>query len=501
MHRRRARPLTWGMPAPQQGGVAFSPPVQRSRPRAVGHPLADAQDSELLVRYERRTKEAFDRVVPVLKALAAIQHETDFVPRAQALAGQELGFELPGTILERSWIAPLDIPRLYAAAVFETYRRFCDDFFQNDPLCFDKRREEDFERFLQECGFHILDISPCSDGRLAHLVRYVLRLPYRSVRRKSYAGAMFDIEDSLEKWVETEMLRYREGRPNTADAPTRYLKVVAYHFSGVDPDHGGCAAHGSDADKAATAGLERLWAFREAVENSFCCGASIDLLLIGVNTDNDAIRVHVPDGSGRMDLARYVDAGLLYDRTAGLGPEAARAEIAAAIRAAGGGVPDGMARLIERLVAGNLSQIEYVRRHEGDHYPDIDHAERFIGAGIGFEEIQLRNLTYFAYLRTVEEGATDVDVGVRIFRKLNVARGLPVPVVVRFDYHGQVPGARDRAVEHCDRVARALHDRFEPLSRAGLLHTLEVVRDCGRGGLIEVLNSSVETIPVGGGVA
>ena len=145
---------------------------------------------------------------------------------------------------------------------------------------------------------------PAPTDALAHVVRYVLRLPHRSVRRKSYAGRLFDIENSIEKWVETEMLRYREGRPNLADAPTRYLKAVVYHYSSVDPEHEGCAAHGSDTQKAAQAGLDRLNGFREAVENSFCCGASIDLLLIGLDTDTDAIRVHLPDGEGDLSLER-----------------------------------------------------------------------------------------------------------------------------------------------------------------------------------------------------
>ena len=70
------------------------------------------------------------------------------------------------------------------------------------------------------------------------------------------------------------------------------------------------------------------------------------------------------------------------------------------------------------------------------------HAERFIGVGVGFEEIQIRNLMYFpAYLKTIEEGASDND-GIKIFKSLNISRGLPVPIVVRFDYHGTISRAR-----------------------------------------------------------
>ncbi len=105
--------------------------------------------------------------------------------------------------------------------------------------------------------------------------------------------------------------------------------------------------------------------------------------------------------------------------------------------------------------------------------------------------MQLRNLTYFAYMNTVEEAAPDLDVGIKIFSGLNVAHGLPIPIVVRFDYHGQVPGARERAIAHCHRVADGLRARYAELVGRGLLHTLLVVRDCNAGGRIEMLGCSV----------
>ena len=97
-------------------------------------------------------------------------------------------------------------------------------------------------------------------------------------------------------------MRFREGKPNTADEPTRYLKAVVYHHSSIDPQHEGCAAHGSDTRKAAQGGLDRLQGFRQAVENTYCCGASIDCLLIGMDTDTDAIRIHMPDANDNIDL-------------------------------------------------------------------------------------------------------------------------------------------------------------------------------------------------------
>jgi carboxysome shell carbonic anhydrase len=459
---------------------------------AANHPLTRGQENTHLYAYESSVKEAFDAIVPALKKISALQHEYDFESQAQRIAQHHLGFELPDVLLADAWVDQLDMRGLFAWCVFETYHRFCDEVFSRDPL--GNSEDEAFQAFIQECGFHMLDVSPCADGRLAHVIRYVLRLPYKAVRRRSYAGAMFDVEDSLEKWVRTELVRFREGRPNMPDEPTQYLKAVVYHHSSVDPQHEGCAAHGSDTAAAAAGGLERLQGFRQAVENTYCCGASIDCLLIGMDTDTDGIRIHMPDASGTIDLGNYIDSLEVYDSTVHMNAADAESWIANLVRDKGGQtMQQGMAKFITHLLINNLSQVEYVRQYYGGHYSDIGHAERFIGAGIGFEEVQLRNLTFFAYMNTVEEAAKDLDVGISIFTGLNVSHGLPVPVVVRFDYHGNVPGARERAEEHCGRVANALHDRYSELSDRGLLHTLQVVRDINAAGQIEILDCSVKT--------
>ena len=478
-------------PAASAGGVA------RASYTAASHPLTNGQENTRLYAYESSVKEAFDAIVPTLKQVSALQHEAGFVQQAQALACAHLGFELPQVLLEDAWVEQLDMRSLFAWCVFETYHRFCDEVFTRDPL--GDSSDEQFQAFLQDCGFHLLDVSPCADGRLAHVIRYVLRLPYKAVRRRSYAGAMFDIDDSLEKWVKTELVRFREGKPNMADEPTRYLKTVVYHHSSVDPQHEGCAAHGSDTLKAAQGGRDRLLGFQQAVQNTHCCGASIDCLLIGMDTDTDAIRIHMPNTDGGIDLENYIDSQAVYDKTAHMNAGQAGQWIIEHVREHGGEtLEDGMARFIAHLLTNNLSQVEYVRDYYGGHYSDIGHAERFIGAGIGFEEVQLRNLTFFAYMNTVEEAATDLDVGIKIFTGLNVSHGLPVPIVVRFDYHGKVPGARDRAEQHCRRVSDALRTRYRELSERGLLHTLQVVRDVNAAGQIEILDCSVKTSAAAG---
>jgi carboxysome shell carbonic anhydrase len=463
------------------------------------HPLTDRAANARLAAYEWGVKVSFDQIVPVLKRIASHRCEPDFADRARAIAREELKIELPAHLLDDAWVTGLDMRRLFAWVLFENYRRVSDEFFSRDPL--GGREDGGFQEFLLGCGFHLMDVTPCADGRLAHAISYVLRLPYGAVRRKSYAGALFDIENTVEKWVETELRRFREGVPSSADSPTRYLKAVLYHFSSGDPSHQGCAAHGSDDAAAARAGWERLKAFRQAIENGFCCGASVDLLLIGMDTDTDAIRIHVPDGDGYCELDHWLDAAKVYELTRDMTATKAKERITELVRTHAPakstaspslGPADGTVGLIARLIEHNISQIDYVKHNHGGKYRDIGHAERFIGVGIGFEEIQLRNLTYFAYLDTVEEGAADLDVGIRIFSGLNVAHGLPVPVVVRYDYHGGVPGARERAVAHCERTGAALAARFPKLHADGLLHCLRVVRDCDAANRIEIVGSSLD---------
>ncbi|MCY4054695.1 MAG: carboxysome shell carbonic anhydrase [Cyanobacteria bacterium MAG CAR4_bin_6] len=470
-----------GTPRPQD-------PVAATGPL---HPLANGERNQQLRTYDSQVKGSFDKIVEVLKRISALQHEPDFEQKAQTLALDELGFPLPEHILARAWVTQLDMRSLFAWCVFETYKRTSAAFFTNDPL--GGPEDPAFDAFFRDCGFHLLDVSPCADGRLAHAISYALRLPFSSVRRRPYAGAMFDVERTVTRWIKTEHRRHREGVPNQAHEDTRYLKVVVYHFSSLDPHHQGCAAHGSDDTLAARSGLNRLHDFRQAVENSFCCGASVTLLLLGLDTDTDAIRIHVPTADGATNLNRWLDAREVYSQTAAMNPEAARAAIGERVRQeAGGGIEEGMVRFISHLLENNISQIDFVRQFHHGAYRDAGHAERFIGVGIGFKEIHLRNLTYFAHMETVEEGAADLDVGIKIFKGLNISRGLPAPVVIRYDFHSSVPGSRERAVRSCERIAAAVHGRYRDLSRQGLLHTLLTVRDGDHHKPPEVLGSSLE---------
>lgn len=494
-----AAPVGLAVPAwPQR--PSFCPPgmevrgggcvVSTCAPRA--HPLVDGARNAELADYERAVRSRFEAIVPTLKEIAAMQHERCFEARAQALARERLGFELPGEVLEDAWVTTLDMRRLYGHSVLATFERLAHEFTDRWSR---PAEVEAMQRFFVECGFHEVDISPCADGRLKGLLPFVLRLPRGAVHRKAYAGALFDVELNVRHWTETELRRWREGVPTLPETGTRYLKVAVYHFSSSDPSHEGCAAHGSDEQRAAQAALDRLAAFRTAIENGFCCGASVATLLIGVDTDNDAIRVHVPDARGEMSADCYVDNLSLYQRTVDLPLARARQQVAEATaeaaHSAGRSLPEsGMARLIERLLSHNLSQIDYVCAHHGGRYADIGHAERFINLGDSLDEVPLRNLAYFAHLHTIEEGAADLDVGIRIFNRLNVAHGLPIPIAIHYRYDARVPGSRERAVARCRRIRAAVQARYPELARQGLLFVGLTVQDKRNGSPLEAVPDS-----------
>lgn len=460
-----------------------------------GHSLVDAARNRQLRDYECETRERFDAIVPTLKLIAARQHEPDFSMAAQEIARQRLGFELPAETLEDAWVTTLDMGALYAHCVLSSFRELAGSVAA--PRESELTEADAAVRFFIQCGFHQVDLSPCADGRLKGLLRYILRLPHQAVGNlNAHAGAMFDVEATVNNWTHTELRRYREGLPSLSDAGTRYLKVAVYHFSTSAPLDEGCAAHGSDQRKAAESALTRLDAFRTAIENGFCCGASVATLLIGVDTDTDAITVHLPDARGLMSFHRAVEAATLFDATSGLSAPGAIQHIRDAIDQAarqdgwgrGDGPPaPGMRELIARLLINNFSQIQYVREFHGGRYGDIGHRERFICVGDGFEELQLRNLSYLAQMKTVEEGATDVDVGIRIFTQLNVAHGLPIPVAIHYRYDAGVPEARQRAIERCRRVKAALLARHDGLARRGLLVCGLSVQARGPGSALEMV--------------
>ena len=447
------------------------------------HTLVDAKLNRALSDYEEVVRGRFAAIVDTLKALSAEQHELDFVPRAQSLARQRLGYELPEALLGEAWVTGLDLRALHSYCIFRSFKE-CINQVDADQASWRESMTLEAE-FIRSCGYHTLDISPCADGRLQGLLPYVFRMaPAASIMVKAYAGAMFNVEIDIADWTQRELERLSGGIPECAEG--KYLKIAVYHYSTSKPCDQGCAAHGSLDNKATDSALARLNELRSAIENTFGMGAAPEILLIGMDTDVDAIRVHLPDGNGEISPHRFVETASLYRDTLGLNAQAARAyideQVTIAEQADGwargnGSIDPGMRNLILRLLEANLSQIEYVIQHHAGRYAIIGHNERFICAGESMSELQLRNKFYFAHLDTVEEGAACMDVGIKIFTGLNVNHGLPVPVLVHYHYNARVPGSRERTIARCKRVKAAIESRYSQLHKHGLLHCQMAISD------------------------
>ncbi len=447
------------------------------------HALVDPELNCRLYAYEQRVRGRFALIVDALKVLSAEQHELDFVARAQTIARERLGYELPTALLEDAWVAGLNLRALHAWCIFRSFKE-CVERAEDDQAPWRERMAMDAE-FLLSCGYHTADISPCADGRLQGLLPFIFRLaPSPSIYVKAYAGVMFDVEADVADWTHRELQRLTGGIPGGEDA--NYLKVAVYHFSTSNPARQGCAAHGSNDTKALESALARLNELRAAVENTFGLGAAPEILLVGVDTDIEAIRVHLPDANGDVNPYRYVDTGELYRETLGMDAEAARLHIASAVASAEqadgwargeGRMRPGMRRLVLRLLEANLSQIEFVIHHHSGRYIVIGHDEEFICVGEATSYVQMRNKYYYAHLDTVEEGAADMDVGISVFTGLNLQHGLAIPVLVHFHYSSRVPGARERTILRCKRVKAAISARYPQLHQTGMLHCQMALSD------------------------
>jgi len=456
------------------------------------HPLVDQELNHHLFTYERRVRERFTPIIDVLMTVSTLQHEENFVARAQQLSQAQLGYTLPEKLLQDAWISGLDMRTLHSYCIFRSFK-VCIERAADDQAPWIRRMLIDAE-FLQSCGYHTVDISPCADGRLQGLLPFVFRMATSdAISVKAYAGALFDIEADVADWTHRELERI-SGAIGGEDA--NYLKIAVYHYSTSNPCHQGCAAHGSQDEKATMAAAAKLDELRAAIDNTFGLGAAPETLLIGMDTDTDAIRVHLPDSDSVNCPIRYVESAQLFRDTLNLSQQAAFDAIARAVDVAdrGAGIRPGMRRLVERLLQANLSQIQYVIQHHEGRYSDIGHNERFICVGQAMSELQLRNKFYFAHLDTVEEGAADMDVGVKIFTGLNVSRGLAIPLLVHFHFSARVPGARERAIHRCKRVKAAIEDRYESLHAQGLLHCQMAVSDIYGSERCTLIEDSVATV-------
>jgi carboxysome shell carbonic anhydrase len=468
--RAHAAPAAW-----QRLSAAAAAPATTTLHPTGRHPLADNAVSLSLRRRAEEIEAAFGAIEPSLRMLAPRQFEDGFAQTAAAEMRARLGLDIPADLLTARWNRPLDLSGLYGHCVLAMFTRLVARGFQRDLTALDEGEPAD--ALMRFWGFHAVDITACADGRLAGVLDYILRVPPAIVSfRESYAGAKFEVGAAVRRWESVELRRHRLGQPNRADENTRFLKIGVYHFSSRDPRHEGCAAHGSDDARAAGDLLTRLENFQAAMRRVH--GADVAVLLVGVDTDTDAIRVHVPDSAGRMTVSRFVESGAMYARTAALPRAAAKEAIREAVAASIGVAPDdrateGMRWFCGYLLKNNIAQVDAVRDWHGGAYKDAGHTEKLLVVGDPVDEVQMRNLAFQAQMNTVEEGAADLDVGIKILSHTLVPQGLAIPVLVHVRGDSPIPGAFDLAREKALRLGAAISARYPD---PGLLHVHPMVR-------------------------
>jgi carboxysome shell carbonic anhydrase len=460
------------------------------------HPLADAASSAALRRRAQTIEAAFDAIAPALESLAPHQFDSGFAARAAQSLRAQLQLDFPETDFAATWLRPLDLGALHAKCVVGTFCRLLRQGF--DRSLSDTTDEGDAGALIRRWGFHAVDVTACADGRLSGVTDYILRVPPAIVAfRDAHAGSMFGAAECLRNWEHIELSRWRRSRPNAANEPTRYLKIGVYHFSSADPHHAGCAAHGSNDAAASGDLLQRLEQAALAVRQVHGADAAIATLLVGVDTDTDSIRVHVPDVAGRMDTRRFLDSNALYDETLHIAREAGKEVIRDAVARCTGTAADdrateGMRWLCGYLLKNNFGQIEAVRTVHGGRYVEAGHTEKLIVVGDAFDDLQLRNLAFQAHMATVEEGASELDTGIRILRHHHATRGLPVPVLVHKDFDPRIPAAAAVAESEAIRLALAVRARHADLVLRGQLHIAAVLREAGGGAMLPVALPELE---------
>nr|WP_274600844.1 carboxysome shell carbonic anhydrase [Ectothiorhodospira shaposhnikovii] len=458
--------------------------------------MAEPFDHGRLYAFEQAFQGKLTALIPALRQMQYQSMGPDHARQIQAMAQERLGFEWPAEVVERSWVGGLDVRLLYAQGIFQILSQMVDGAWRDCPAPM-----LDVESVLGElldCDIHAMVVSTCPDGRLMGLKRLILRLPGLQIRHCARVGGVFDVDSQVEHWRYCELLRHLEGIPVPADVPSRYLKVCVYHFRSTEPAARSCECPGSTESHADLL-LDRLQVFRESIGAGLSRPPPVDTLLIGVDTDTDGIRIHVPDALGRMRADVYIDSLTLYRQTLSLEPRVASLRLYQSIhnairdrqdQEAGPAEPprEGLVRLMTRLLQGNLSQLDYLRLYKGGLHEQVERAEWLVIVGDALDEVQLRNLAWCVGPAPMEVMGEALDIGIQGILRQGPARlGLPIPVLVHRLYDPREPGSRDREAARCREICQAIEDRYAALVVKGGLVCQGALRARGAGGGLEFL--------------
>ena len=203
----------------------------------------------------------------------------------------------------------------------------------------------------------------CMDGRLN--MSLITNTPTGTIKPYRNIGGRFNLG-----WPYLGEL-IRDDVLFAADAGRDTIVLLTYHFS-VGDSHRGCAGFGYDTEAARTA-TEHL---REQFDSVVGMQHRVVYpIVVGIETDNDALTFHGLDGS-TFDMATAADLS-------GEELECKLIEL----------FPDmsvHMRRDLLPLVLGNQEHIQQVR--VANRKPiDLDHRENIIGIGRGFHWFQVPN--------------------------------------------------------------------------------------------------------------
>lgn len=489
---------TWQGTASATGYSPMAPAVGLAM--VSGHPLADAATAGELARREQEIDGGFKAIEDTLRDLAPAQFDEGFADRAVS-AFAPMGIKFCEDDFQADWARPLDMGKIHARAAMRLFARMVET--STDRARFAGNAEEPIEELIENWGYHAVNVTLCADGRVAGLLGHVLRIPLSVVtQRRSYAGSMFPVSRALRDWEKVELRRHRDAVPNAADAETKYLKVGVYHFSSVSPSCQGCAAHGSNDTLAFEELRQRMEEFRGAVEASYGAGDQVELLIVGHDTDTDSIRVHVPDTTGALSKNRFVCGRDLHGATVGMEREAAKTAVREAVADAMGVAPDdamteGLRWFCGYLVKNNIAQVDAVLARFPAGYPVAGHDERMIVIGDPVDDVQLRNLAFQAQMDSIEEGAGDLDIGVKILGNILPPRGLAVPILVICQFNPDIPGDEAAAAKDALRMKQAVADRIADRDETPALVIDAAIRPAAGGALTFLDASTCESAVAG----
>lgn len=200
----------------------------------------------------------------------------------------------------------------------------------------------------------------CMDGRV--LLPAMTGTPIGTIKPFRAMGGRFEafwpsFLGRVRAWVDDAMAH-----------GSRAAMLVSYHHSESDP-HLGCAGWGYDTEAA------RRHATRLRDDLSFVFGDALSPIVLGVETDHDALTLHgsAGDASGRALVGASEDA------------------VHRALDAAVPEVPAEVRRDLAPLLLGNARRVEQLLRAPRTH-AELGHDERVLAIGQGFDWLAHENL-------------------------------------------------------------------------------------------------------------